>query len=124
MRIQTPPYAYVFTLVFGVLATNISINSSRLQSEFGIFIFFMYIFLGMIVSLLWPHDSWKWGLWLSIPIVSLIGWSVLFVGYISVNLQKDLPVLIAIVLSCCLGGLVGSRLRVLLQSIYFIDIDE
>jgi len=111
---QSPRYAYVITVGFGILAVIISMMLSSIEMSFFQSILrsaAIYLFFGTVVGLLWPIGSWKWGLWLSIPIVFLIGLSVLFAGNVGVFLTKDLPVLIAIVTSGGLGGLVGSRLR-------------
>ena len=111
---KSPRYAYVITLGFGILAVIISMMLSSIEMSFFESILrsvAIYLFFGTVVGLLWPIGSWKWGLWLSIPIVFLIGLSVLFAGNVGIFLKKDLPVLIAIVTSGGHGGLVGSRLR-------------
>ena len=124
MSKQSPRYAYVITLGFGILAIIISIMLTSIEMSFFQSILrnaAIYLFFGIVVGLLWPIGSWKWGLWLSIPIVFLIGLSVLFAGYVGVFLQKDLPVLITIVITGCLGGLVGSRLRGISQRVQNSD---
>ena len=124
MSKQSPRYAYVITLGFGILAFIISIMLTSIEISFFQSILrnaAIYLFFGIVVGLLWPIGSWKWGLWLSIPIVFLIGLSVLFAGYVGVFLQKDLPVLITIVITGCLGSLVGSRLRGISQRVQNSD---
>ena len=114
MSKQSPGCAYVLTLGFGIIAFSIStmLTSIKMSLFQSILLYVaIYLFFGIVVGLLWSMISWKCGLWLSIPAVFLVGLSVLFAGYVGVFLQKDLPKLIAIVISGGLGGLVGSRLR-------------
>jgi len=114
MSEQSPRYAYAITLGFGILAFIISIKLTSIEMSLFQSILrhvAIYLFFGIVVGLLWPMVAWKWGLWLSIPIVFLIGLSVLFAGNVVIFLQKDLPVLTAIVTSGSIGGLLGSRLR-------------
>ena len=110
---QSPRYAYAITLGFGILAFVVSIKSTSVDLKSILRLAAIYLFFGIVVGLLWPMGSWKWGLWLSTPFFFIIGLSVLFTGPgpVGVFLQKDLPVLITIVITGCLGGLVGSRLR-------------
>ena len=120
MSKHPPPYAYVLTVGFGILAFIISIMlPSVVLPSVGMAFSFqkilldvaVYLSFGIVVGLLWPMLSWKCGIWLAVPWVLLIGFSVLFAGYVGVFLQKDLPFLIAILISGGLGGLIGSRLR-------------
>ncbi len=124
MSKQSPRYAYVITLGFGILAFIIStmLMSIKMSLFKSILLYVaIYLFFGIVVGLLWPMISWKCGLWLSIPAVFLVGLSVLFAGHVGVFLQKDLPILIAIVTSGGLGGLVGSRLRGISQRVQNSD---
>jgi len=114
MSEQSPRYAYVITLALGILAVFVSMKMTSVEMSLLKSIFLnaaIYLFIGIVVGLLWPMGSWRLGVWLSIPIVILMVLSLFFAGYVDVFLRKDLPVLIPIVTTACLGGIVGSRLR-------------
>ena len=114
MSEQSPRYAYVITLALGILAVFVSMKMTSVEMSLLKSIFLnaaIYLFIGIVVGLLWPMGSWRLGVWLSIPIVILMVLSLFFTGYVDVFLRKDLPVLIPIVTTACLGGIVGSRLR-------------
>ena len=114
MNAQSLRDAYVITLGLGILAVFVSLKMTSAEMSLLKSIFInaaIYLFFGVVVGLLWPMGSWRLGLWLSTPIVVLLVLSLLFAGYGDVFLRKDLPVLIPIVTTACLGGIIGSRLR-------------
>ena len=118
MSAQSPRYAYVITLGLGILAFFVSTKMTSVELSLLKSILInsaIYLFFGILVGLLWPMGSWRLAVWLSIPIVFLMMLSPLFAGYVDVFLRKDLPVLITIGTTACLGGTIGSRLRSLGQ---------
>lgn len=69
-----------------------------------------YLIGGVVLALVWPSVTWRWGLWMFAPLAALIGFSVLFSGFGGAFLTKDLPLLFAVLAGGCLGGLIGARL--------------
>jgi hypothetical protein len=72
---------------------------------------FFYLLAGGIGGYWWPLVSWRWGLWLVVPVLALTGLSVLFAGQIDVFLEKDLPLLLAGLAAASLGGFAAARMR-------------
>jgi hypothetical protein len=71
----------------------------------------VYLLTGGIGGYGWPSVSWRWGLWLVVPVLALTGLSVLFAGQIDVFLEKDLPLLLSGLAAACIGGFAAARLR-------------
>ena len=114
MSKNAPSYAYSIILGFSILAIIITIilisfEHSNLQKI--ILEATIYSFIGLVIGLLWPLGSWRWGLWLSIPIVLLIKLSILFAGNTHIYLEKDLLLLLTIIVSGFLGSLLGLFFR-------------
>lgn len=65
--------------------------------------------IGGLFGFVWPKISWKWGLWIMGPVLSLLCFSVLFAGNLEIFLEKDLPVSGISFISACLGSFVFSR---------------
>ncbi len=72
---------------------------------------FFYFVAGGIGGYWWPLVSWRFGLWMVLPVLALTGLSVLFAGQIDVFLEKDLPLLLAGLAAASLGGFAAARLR-------------
>ena len=70
-----------------------------------------YLLAGAIGGYFWPSVSWRWGLWLVVPVLALTGLSVLFAGQIDVFLKKDLPLLLLGLAAAGIGGFAAARLR-------------
>jgi len=71
----------------------------------------IYLISGILFGFLWSTLSWRWGLWISGPMVLLLGMSGVFSGYFESFLKNDVPVLILGVVAACVGGWVGTWLR-------------
>ena len=114
MSKNAPSYAYSIIFGFAILAliiTTLLISFEHLNLQKIILEATIYSFVGFSVGLLWPLGSWRWGLWLSIPIVSLIKLSILFAGNTNIYWEKDLLLLLTIIASGFLGGLLGLYFR-------------
>ena len=71
----------------------------------------VYGLAGTLLSFIWPKGSWRWGLWLSVPLWFFVGVSVAFAGYFHVFLTKDLPLLLGVLISSCTGAYLGARFK-------------
>jgi hypothetical protein len=63
---------------------------------------------GLTFGYVWPKKSWRWGLWISSPIIILIGLSVAFSGNVTAFLKHDLPVIFISLLAACSGSVIGA----------------
>ncbi len=67
--------------------------------------------VGLILGFVWPEKSWRWGVWICVPIILLVGLSVLFAGNVDAFLKKDLPVMLVAFVASCVGGFLGARFK-------------
>lgn len=81
----------------------------------GIWTSIVYFIGAGIIGLFWPYRSWKWGLWMTVPILVLALLSVFFVGGLDVFIQKDLPRLLMVLVAACLGGVIFPFVKNLLN---------
>jgi hypothetical protein len=64
----------------------------------------IYVGLGGVFGFFWPKVSWRWGLWMTGPMIALTGLSVLFAGQLDIFLEKDAPILLVTLISACTGS--------------------
>lgn len=99
-------YPYILAIIFGLAIPFIpEIN------PFPVILGFVYFVTGSLFGFLWPKESWRWGLWITGPMIVLVGLSVLFAGNLEIFLQKDLPILFLGLISTCLGSLLLSWIK-------------
>ena len=112
MSLKSPKYSYAISFGLGVITLVLMFYNSPFLPD-NLLISLIYLSLGILMSTFWQKGSWKLGLWLSVPIYLLIGFSVLFTGFgkPSAFLQNDLPPLLIVLVSSCLGGFIGPKIR-------------
>ena len=71
----------------------------------------LFFFATLPFALVWPAQSWKWGIWLIGPLTVFVVVTLATAGEFLLFLKGDLPQLIECGLAACLGGAVGSTLR-------------
>ena len=92
-------YPYVLAVILGI-----SIRFLPEIDSFLILIGVIYFFAGCVFGFFWPRESWRWGIWMIGPLISLTLLSVLFAGQIEVFIKKDLPILLIGLFSSCFGS--------------------
>ena len=80
----------------------------------GIWTSIIYFIGAGVMGLFWPYKSWKWGLWMTVPILVLALLSVVFVGGYDAFIKNDLPRLMIIVVAACAGAIVFPLVKNLL----------
>ena len=78
---------------------------------FPIILGIIYFICGSLFGYLWPKESWRWGIWITGPMIVLIMLSVLFAGQVEMFLKKDLPLLLLAIISTCLGSFLLARFK-------------
>jgi hypothetical protein len=91
---------------FGVLGSlSGAVNPTERLNVIGV-ISLIYFAVGAVLGVLLPHYSWKWGLFLSLPGILLLGSSLVK------NFNSSLFIyLLSILLFSCLGAWDGALLR-------------
>ena len=108
MSTAPPKYVYVLAILYGILA--FSIPAKEPLQLFLSFLLF-YFLGGGLLGFLWPHKSWRWGLWITGPMLAILGLSFLFAGVLKSFFTKDLPQLLLVVASACLGSFISARFK-------------
>jgi hypothetical protein len=90
---------YVLAMISGLIVPFIP-ESSHFLFTVGL-IFFLG---GSVFGYMWPKESWRWGLWMTGPMIALTGLSVLFAGQVDIFLEKDAPILLVALMSACAGS--------------------
>lgn len=106
MNLQNSKLPFIFAILAGLISIAIP--------DMGIYpipIAAWFLICGAILGFLRPAESWRWGIWLCVPILAIIGLSVLFAGNIEMFLKKDLPVLLLAFLLASLGAFIFSRIK-------------
>jgi peptidoglycan/LPS O-acetylase OafA/YrhL len=110
MQTVAPKYSYLLAILFGLVAFFIPVTE-----PVPLYLILFYLLGGGIFGFLFPFKSWRWGLWISAPMLAILGLSLLFAGQLQVFIKNDLPILLLVVLSSCLGSFIAayfkSRLR-------------
>jgi hypothetical protein len=99
-------YPYILAIITGLTVPFIP--------EMKPFLFIhglIYFFGGSLFGFLWPKESWRWGIWITGPMIVLIMLSVLFAGQVGMFLKKDLPILLLAIISTCLGSFLLARFK-------------
>jgi hypothetical protein len=104
--IITTKYPYVLAVILGL-----SIPFIPQLEPYPIILGLIYFIGGGLFGFLWPKVSWRWGLWIVIPVNALLALSILFTGDLEVFLKKDLPVLFLAIISACLGSFLFAWFR-------------
>ncbi len=105
MNTAPSKYQYVLAILYGILAFFIP-ATEPLQ----IFLAFLGFFFlgGILFGFFWPRDSWRWGLWVTCPVLAFLSLSVLFAGDFQSFFNKDLLLLMLVIASACLGGFIAA----------------
>jgi hypothetical protein len=114
----TPPtYSYVLAILSGVLAfaalamtqRGKKLSHSPELSDIvlsGLKVLIVvggtYAFLGALFGYLWPAGRWRWGGWVSAPLLLLLAWALLSLNIFALVLGA--PVYALIVLLACAGA--------------------
>lgn len=93
-------YPYSLAILFGFIV--FFFPASEL---FSLTLALVYLLGGGLFGFFWPEKSWRWGFWIAIPIITLLGLSLLFAGQMDMFLKKDLPLLLLIITTGCFGSL-------------------
>ncbi len=96
-------YPYLLALLYGVIPFFIS---DLVSQPFSLGIF--YLLGGMLFGLIWPGASWRWGLWITGPMIAFLFLSVVFAGQLEVFFKKDLPLLLLSIAVACVGSFVAA----------------
>ncbi|PYS68908.1 MAG: hypothetical protein DMF69_18600 [Acidobacteria bacterium] len=103
MREPASQGANCIALILG----GIAILAPQLNPLFR-YVFINFLIVGAILAFLWPERSWRWGLWMAIPVVTL--GVINFANSMSVGaLQGTLIVTAQAFLAGALMGWLGSR---------------
>jgi hypothetical protein len=74
----------------------------------GLFIFgVLYFIIGGIFGFYWPREGWRWGIYISLPIIGLIGISILFSG-LGGDIKGDLLLMLTLLAGSTAGSFAGS----------------
>ncbi len=103
---KPPKYSYILAIILGMFAFVIGAMGPGL---IGVFIIFLLT--GSLFGFFWPYESWRWGLWISGPLVALLGLSVIFAGNLNSFVQNDLPILLLAISAACLGSFVTAHFK-------------
>ena len=66
----------------------------------------VFFVLGLIFGFLWPEQSWKWSIWLTLPVVIILAMD-LFIGTPEL-IMRDLIFTSGAIVGGALGGLLGA----------------
>ena len=99
-------YPYILAVVLGLAVPIIPEIKA-----FPIILGLVYFSIGSLFGFLWPKESWRWGLWITGPMIVLVALSVLFAGQLDVFLKKDLPLLLLGFISTSLGSLLSAWIK-------------
>lgn len=112
MEKRTHWYAYVLVLIVGTLAPIYL--SSLLRTEIGsefvrtLVYWLAYLLLAVMPGALWKNVGWRWGMWLSFPVLLLCVMSLGFAGGFA-HLGKDILIMAGVVIASCLGAHIGAN---------------
>jgi len=99
-------YSYILAIILGL-----AIPFIPEMEPFPIILGLIYFICGSLFGFLWPKESWRWGIWITGPMIVLIVLSVLFAGQVEMFLKKDLPILLIAIISTCLGSFLLARFK-------------
>ena len=99
-------YPYILAIILGL-----AVRFIPEIEPFPIILGIIYFICGSLFGFLWPKESWLWGIWITGPMIVLMGLSVLFAGQLEVFLKKDLPILLLAIISTCLGSFLLSSFK-------------
>jgi hypothetical protein len=68
-----------------------------------------YLLGASLFGFFWPKESWRWGIWIIIPIFALLTLSVAFSGQLDV--KKDVPLFILGIAAACLVSYLFALIR-------------
>lgn len=106
MITRYPKYPYVLAIIFGIVAFFIPVTN-----PFSISLAIVFLFAGGLLGFFWPKESWRWGFWVATPMLAFLGPSLLFAGQLDVFLKKDLPQLLFVIATACLGSFIAARYK-------------
>lgn len=113
-RVRVPALPGVIAVLIGLGALLFGSSFTGLTS--GVIgttlpLFALYFVAGSIMGVIWPGPSWVWGVWVALPLVSLILLSVAFAGQFEAFLRHDLVPLVAAIGGGLAGGVIGATVR-------------
>ncbi len=106
MRSKTPKYAYILAILLGLFVLFLAAPHG-----FALIPAIVFLISGLLFGFIWPVKSWKWGLWITGPLVLFITLSVLFAGRLDVFFKYDLPIVLLAVSMACLGSFISAWFR-------------
>lgn len=92
-----------FFLVFNAVFADGGSILERLLS-FGLVVA-AYGILGLVFGFVWPRASWRWGIWISIPALIILGW---YSSRETERLLLHFLYLVATVAPACLAAFAGT----------------
>ncbi|MCP9494695.1 MAG: hypothetical protein MSG64_09595 [Pyrinomonadaceae bacterium MAG19_C2-C3] len=113
MENRTRWYAYATVIILGTLAPICLSSLIRTENRYDfakmlVVYWFAYLLLAIVPGVLWRNVGWRWGIWLSSPLLLLSLMSLGFAGGIA-HLGKDVLVLAGAVIASCLGAYIGAN---------------
>ena len=111
---RQPRYAYAIAVLLGLLAAFAPANLPLESPSFATAILIstaIFGAAGLLIGILWPGGAWRWGLWLVAPGLLLVTIGLISSGQFASFFKDDLPFLASGLVSACLGGGAGARLR-------------
>jgi hypothetical protein len=99
---KTPIYAYPLALLGGGVAMFTFLDAPVFA------LYLAYAVLGALFGALWPGTSWRWGVWLAVPIVGTVVTGVMSEGTLR---TVDLLVMIGVPVFAGAGGYAGAQRR-------------
>ncbi len=90
---------------------GLAISFILMIGPFPIILGIIYFSCGGLFGFLWPKESWRWGIWITGPMIVLTVLSVLFAGQVEMFLEKDLPILLLAIIATCLGSFLFAEFK-------------
>ena len=111
---RQPRYAYAIAVFLGLLAAFAPANLPLESPSFTTAILIstaIFGAAGLLIGILWPGGTWRWGLWVVAPGLLLVTIGLISSGEFASYFRDDLPFLASGLVAACLGGFLGARLR-------------
>lgn len=113
MEKQPRWYAYALVIIVGTLAPIYlsSLIHTANPSEFAkmvVVYWLAYLLLAIVPGVLWENVGWRWGIWLSSPLLLLFIMSIGFAGGFA-HLGRDILTLAGAIIASCLGAYIGAN---------------
>jgi hypothetical protein len=111
---RPPRFAYAIAIFLGLLAAFAPANLPLESPSFATALVISTVIFGvagLLLGMVWPGGSWRWGLWVVAPGLLLVTVGVITSGEFASFFGDDLPYLALGLVGASLGGRIGARLR-------------